>query len=194
MWHGETEIDPRMAGNVRQEIPSRFYIGSAGNMIQPQSAGASNTQTYAETVYGGAKEQGQTKQGYEEAPTELKQMYDILGDGDTGSGISFDNVEKTFGKDIHFEMDDQGNVIGDYREAFENRINEQYPDISPKDKEILLEGTLLLLKAEFGKQNADPEKIIDVTDQYQQMVTNSLNNPFWQREMLGIFGDKECIT
>ncbi|BDF57909.1 hypothetical protein CE91St36_07260 [Christensenellaceae bacterium] len=157
---------------------------------QEGDAEASNTQTYAEAVYGGAKAQGQPKRGYGAAPTELKQMYDILGDGDTGSGISFDNIEKSFGKDIHFEMDDYGKVIGDYREAFENRINEQYPDISPKDKEILLEGTLLLLKAEFGKQNADPEKIIDVTDQYRQMVTNSLNNPFWQREMLGVFGDK----
>ncbi|BDF57886.1 hypothetical protein CE91St36_07030 [Christensenellaceae bacterium] len=39
---GRTEIDPRMAGNVRQEIPSRFDVGSAGNIMQPMSAQVSN--------------------------------------------------------------------------------------------------------------------------------------------------------
>lgn len=130
------------------------------------------------------------KQGYAEAPTELKQMYDILGDGDTGSGVSFENIEKSAGKDMHFEMDDQGNVIGDYRDSFQEKIDDRYPNSSQEEKETLLEGTLLLLKAEFGKQNADPAKIIDVTDKYGQMVTDSLNNPFWQTEMLGIAGNK----
>ena len=41
---------------------------------------------------------GYKQPGYEEAPDELKHMYDILGTGDTGKGISFEGLEESFGQ------------------------------------------------------------------------------------------------
>ncbi|MEA4854621.1 MAG: hypothetical protein VB082_10180 [Christensenella sp.] len=127
----------------------------------------------------------QQNAGYEQAPEELKRMYDILGEGDTGKGISFEGIQKSFGREMDFEMDEQGNVIGDYRQAFEQRINEQYPQATQEEKNDLLEGTLLFIKAEFGKQNADPEKILDVTENYQKMLEETSKNPFWPFELVG---------
>ena len=128
---------------------------------------------------------GHKQPGYEDAPDELKRMYDILGEGDSGKGISFEGLEESFGREMNFELDNEGNIIGDYREAIKDRIEEQYPDVSEKDRNDLLEGTLLFLRAEHDKQNADPEKVVDVTDKYQEMIEGSMNNPVWQTEMLG---------
>lgn len=40
-------------------------------------------------------------------------------------------------------------------------------------------------RTEHDKQNADPEKIIDVTDKYQEMIEGSMDNLLWQAEMVG---------
>lgn len=40
-------------------------------------------------------------------------------------------------------------------------------------------------RAEHDKQNADPEKIVDVTDKYQEMIEGSMDKLLWQAEMVG---------
>ena len=124
--------------------------------------------------------------GYADAPKELKQIYDLLGEGNTEDGVSFEKLQKAYGRSLEFQMDDQGNVVGDYRNAFSEKIDQLYPEMNDAEKETLLDGSMLLLKAEYAKTQADPEKVIDVTDRYQEMVSGSLNNLFWPFEMLGI--------
>lgn len=181
LWSENWNAAPQYGNGEKWTVqkPDMYSVNNGGLKL----SGSASTEKDGKTNSAKSK-------AYDQAPDELKRVYDVLGEGDTSSGISFEGIQKSFGHEMEFSMDNEGNVVGDYRKAFENKISQQYPDLNQKEKEDLVEGTMLLLKTEFAKKQAEPEKVIDVTQRYGTMVEQSMNNPFWQTEMLGFAGQK----
>lgn len=183
--------DAKMAKAIWKELdgggnlPGRLMQGEAGKRMQKGIEAVYNKKELLNGITPQQKAQGEKQPGYDDAPKELQRLYDLLGTGNTQNGISFEELQKSYGRPMEFQMDEQGNVTGDYKNAFSEKITRLYPDMSAEEKQTLLDGSMLLIKAEYAKTQADPHKVIDVTNKYQEMVDGSLKNPFWPFEMLG---------